>query len=121
MQQKTDPSNIVIQPNYSEQLSNVEKGVLNFLEEQGLPTESVLVSLNERVTVFRNLTDVLSKISNEQKPRSVYISKYIAAVASGLFDAALNYLWDETISELRKRVSQYDISYLCHCERNVSP
>jgi hypothetical protein len=111
MQEKIYSSNIVIQPNYSEQLSNFEKGVLNFLEEQGLPTESVLVSLNERITVFKNLTDVLSKINNEQKPRSIYISKYIAAVASGLFDAALNYLWDETISELRKRVFQYDISY----------
>ncbi|MBW4609028.1 MAG: hypothetical protein KME22_17930 [Hassallia sp. WJT32-NPBG1] len=74
-------------------------------------TPSVLVSVNERVTVFKNIADVLSKINDEQKPRSVYISKYVAAVASGLFDAALNYLWDETILELRKRVSQYDISY----------
>ena len=35
----------------------------------------------------------------------------MAAVASGLFDAALNYLWDETILELRQRVAQYDIAY----------
>lgn len=30
---------------------------------------------------------------------------------SGLFDAALNYLWDETINEIRKPVIQYDVSY----------
>ncbi|NEU82908.1 hypothetical protein G1O98_28715 [Nostoc sp. UIC10630] len=106
-----DSSDIITQQSYSSQLNNFEAGVLGFLTEQGLPTDSVLVSVNERVIVFKNLADVLSKINDEQKPRSVYISKYIAAVASGLFDAALNYLWDETILELRKRVSQYDISY----------
>ncbi|MBW4445711.1 MAG: hypothetical protein KME38_02240 [Spirirestis rafaelensis WJT71-NPBG6] len=106
-----DSSDIVTQQSYSSQLIDFEAGVLSFLAQQGLPTNSVLVPVNERVTVFKNLADVLSKINDEQKPRSVYISKYVAAVASGLFDAALNYLWDETILELRKRVSQYDISY----------
>lgn len=104
-------SDIVTQQSYSLQLNNFEISVLSFLTEQGLPTDSVLVSVKERVTVFKNIADVLSNINDEQKPRSIYISKYIAAVASGLFDAALNYLWDETILELRKRVSQYDISY----------
>ena len=28
-----------------------------------------------------------------------------------LFDAALNYLWDETVFQLRKRVAIYDIEY----------
>lgn len=28
-----------------------------------------------------------------------------------MFDAALNYLWDETVNQLRFRVSQYDIQY----------
>jgi hypothetical protein len=39
----------------------------------------------------------------------MYLSKFIAAVRSGLFDAALNYLWDETISELRRRIAGYDL------------
>ena len=33
------------------------------------------------------------------------------AVSAGLFDAALNYLWDETIGELRKRIVAYDLNY----------
>jgi hypothetical protein len=41
----------------------------------------------------------------------VYLSKFAAAVAAGLFDAALNYLWDETVFELRRRIAQYDLSY----------
>lgn len=111
MEKQVNSSELVTQQSYGMQLHAFENNLLNFLAEQGLPTESVLVSVNERVTVFKNIADVLAKITDEQKPRSVYISKYIAAVASGLFDAALNYLWDETILELRRRVSQYDLSY----------
>ena len=29
----------------------------------------------------------------------------------GLFDAALNYLWDELVSELRRRVAGFDLAY----------
>jgi hypothetical protein len=104
-------SALVSQQNYDIEWKNFETKLLDFLKEQGLPTQSVLVSVNERVTVFKNIADVLTKITDEQKPRSVYISKFIAAIASGLFDAALNYLWDETIIELRRRVAQYDLSY----------
>lgn len=105
------PSALVSQQPNIVQLQNFEIALLGFLAQQGLPTQSVFVAMDERATVFMNVTKVLMKISDEQKPRSVYISKFIAAVASGLFDAALNYLWDETILELRNRVAQYDLSY----------
>ena len=42
---------------------------------------------------------------------AAYIAKFLAAVTNGLFDAALNYLWDETVSQLRKRIVQYDLAY----------
>lgn len=42
---------------------------------------------------------------------SAYLSKFIAAAAVVLFDAALNYLWDETILQIRKRVMHYDLEY----------
>ncbi|MEP7194322.1 MAG: hypothetical protein ABI903_15845 [Actinomycetota bacterium] len=35
----------------------------------------------------------------------------IAAATVGLFDAALNYLWDELVSELRGRVVGFDLNY----------
>jgi len=47
----------------------------------------------------------------DEKQNSIYLSKFIASVAGGLFDAALNYMWDETILQIRKRVLQYDIEY----------
>lgn len=108
---KSPGSELVVRPNYDVQLREFEKGLLGFLESHALPTESILVGVSERGVVFNNIEGVLARINKDQLQRSVYISKYAAAVASGLFDAALNYLWDETISELRRRVAQYDLSY----------
>jgi hypothetical protein len=61
--------------------------------------------------VFSNVEGVLALLSHDYKQQSIYVSKFIAAAASGLFDSALNYLWDETIFELRKRIVRYDLEY----------
>ncbi|OLZ72608.1 hypothetical protein AVW11_04150 [Streptomyces amritsarensis] len=53
----------------------------------------------------------LVKLDDAQRGRATYISKMIAAGGIGLFDASLNYLWDETVTELRKRVVNYDLEY----------
>lgn len=52
----------------------------------------------------------LAALDDEQRARSAYIAKMIMAGSVGLFDAALNYLWDETVIELRKRVIGYDLA-----------
>jgi hypothetical protein len=111
MNNQNDSKELVERPNYDLQLRQFETGLLNFLSRYGLPTESIFVPIEERVNVFKNIESVLTKINEEQKESSVYVSKFTAATASGLFDAALNYLWDETILELRHRVTQYDLSF----------
>lgn len=82
--------------------------LFNYLE---LPTENILVLVDERKKVFKNIEDVVSLLPPDVKCKSVYISKFLSAVGAGLFDAALNYLWDETVYQLRERISQYDIQY----------
>jgi len=96
---------------YSTQLQTFETGFLAVVESYGLPSQNIFVAVPERAMVFRNVDAVLGQVSDDQKSTSVYLSKFLAATASGLFDAALNYLWDETIQEIRKRVIQYDVSY----------
>ena len=93
------------------QLFSFENALLQTLERHGLPIEGIFVPIDERDVIFQNIRRVLLKVPSEKKPRSIYLSKFAAAVAAGLFDAALNYLWNETIFELRQRVAQYDISY----------
>lgn len=93
------------------QLTLFEAHILGFLGKHDLPTEGIFVSISERMNVFNNAEGVLAKINAQEKSNSIYLSKFLAAAASGLFDAALNYIWDETVLQLRKRVTQYDIDY----------
>lgn len=104
-------SNKVDENNQLQSLQVFEEGILKGIESYGLPINNILVPLNERVVVFRNIEMPLSKIPKNERIISIYFSKFLAAVAAGLFDAALNYLWDETISSIRKRVILYDVHY----------
>jgi hypothetical protein len=96
---------------YRNELQNFEVGLMTFIGSHGLPTNNVLVPVKERVCVFNNVQEVLQLLDDGHKQKSIYVSKFVVAAASGLFDAALNYLWDETIFELRKRVVKYDLEY----------
>ena len=111
MIQETEISELVARQNYDAQLRDFESSLLAFLSQHDLPATSILVPVRERAVVFHNIESVLERVPQNQKQRSIYLSKYLSAVAAGLFDAALNYLWDETIAELRNRVAQYDLSY----------
>lgn len=81
------------------------------MEQLGLPSQGVLVSFAQRGRVLRNFVDAIDALDLDHRARSMYLSKFMVAVGAGLFDAALNYLWDETISELRRRVAGYDLDY----------
>ena len=92
-------------------LSKYENNLLAYVGSFGLPTEGILVPIAERKSVIKNFEDVVDLLRQEDISGAVYISKFITAASSGLFDAALNYLWDETVFQLRKRVAIYDIEY----------
>jgi len=83
----------------------------DFLTSLNLPHEKILVSFIERKKVINNIPTIVNSISESDCKKSFYISKFIAACASGLFDAALNYLWDETINNLRLKITLFDLEY----------
>ena len=82
-----------------------------FLDIVGLPKDGILVPYERRRPVFQNLPTVLESLTDEQRLAAVYVSKFVAACAVGLFDAGLNYLWNETIRNLRQKVARFDLSY----------
>lgn len=94
-----------------QELTQYDLALLCYLNECQLPTQDVLTTINERKRVFNNIPGVLEQMDNVSMQQNHYISKFIAAVSAGLFDAALNYLWDETIRQLRIRISNYDVEY----------
>ena len=89
-----------------EKTNNMYESVLSAL---GLPVDGVLSTLQERKVALRNLPDIVEGI--RQLDDSYYLSKFLVALSTGLFDAALSYLWDETIKQLRLRVINGDIQY----------
>ena len=92
-------------------LAVYENKMLCYMSQMGLPIEQILVPINERKKVIKNFEDVIYELRTEDLGEARYISKFLAAATAGLFDAALNYLWDETVYQLRKRIANYDIEY----------
>ena len=83
----------------------------SYLDGVGLPKDGILVPFDRRRPVFQNMPTVLDSLTEDQKSEAVYISKFAAACAVGLFDAALNYLWNETVRNLREKVARFDLKY----------
>ena len=78
---------LVISKSYDVQLQDFENGMLEAIGKFGLPTQDILVPVPERVNVFRNVEYVLNQIESiDQKERSIYLSKFLAAVSGGLLD-----------------------------------
>ena len=92
-------------------LRNFEEFILEVIAATGLPDDGILVSLRGREKLLRNVPDALDRLDEAQRSRASYIAKMIVAGSVRLFDAALSYLWDETISELRARVAGFDVAY----------
>ena len=92
-------------------IDSFEERILGHVDSIGLPREGVLIDVPSRVQVLGNLEAAIAALPADYRARSMYLSKFALAVSAGLFDAALNYLWDETIGELRRRIVDYDLSY----------
>lgn len=80
-----------------------------FLEELGLPRDNVIAEEEERLRVMRALPEFVQSLSPGIKRDARYLSKFIAGSAVGLFDAALNYVWNEVIINLRSKVVVYGL------------
>ena len=94
-------SNINVSPN----INNFE----NYLEQLNLPYNDIIAEECQRQSIAKNLPDLLGEIPNEKKVSATYLSKFVAASAIGLFDAALNYVWNEVIINLRRKIVYYGL------------
>lgn len=81
----------------------------HYLEVLGLPNDHILASPKERQTATSNFPGYTSTLSPEVRKSARYLSKFAAAITIGLFDAALNYVWNEVIVNLRLKVVSYGL------------
>ena len=82
-----------------------------FLASVGLPTEGVLTPFADRAQVLNAFQAAVEVLPAERRATAFYLSKYVVAVTVGLFDAALNYLWNETVTALRGQVARTDLQF----------
>lgn len=80
-----------------------------FLEKLGLPTENIVAEISERRTIGQNLPNFLSQLDPKIKKEARYLSKFTVASAVGLFDASLNYVWNEVVLNLREKAIVYGL------------
>ena len=102
---------LAVQRPSSTELEQFEAVLTTVMDALGLPSEAVFIEFRQRQMVLTNFEGAIDRLDDDHRARAMYLSKFMVAVGAGLFDAALNYLWDETISELRRRVAGYDLSY----------
>lgn len=105
------PTIVVSQTQIAERVDQFTGALVAYLGDLGLPTQNVLVPTGERQRVIANLPDVIALIDHAKRGEALYLSKFIAACGAGLFDAALNFVWDETVVHLRKKVARFDLDY----------
>ncbi|MCA3704845.1 MAG: hypothetical protein INF12_17640 [Methylobacterium sp.] len=83
--------------------------LVDFLREVGLPHENVLADPSERAIIASNLPGYLSSLPPDVKKDARYLSKFVIGAGTGLFDYALNAIWNEVVLDLRKKAVLYGI------------
>lgn len=102
------PEHEIIEQNNT-QLSNQMTQFEELLISMGLPSENIIASIEERENIMNMLPSLIQKLPSEQKRNATYLSRFVAGAAIGLFDAALNYVWDEVVVNLRRKIMYYGI------------
>jgi hypothetical protein len=80
-----------------------------FLKSFGLPSDNVIATDTERRIIAQNLPAFLNELTTEEKQDARYLSKFVGASAIGLFDAGLNYVWNEVILNLQRKAVTYGL------------
>jgi len=96
------------------------KPLADLLEYIGLPTEDILSPIEERRKVIFALESTIEILPIEKRAKATYLSKFTVAISVGLFDGALNFLWDETIKGLRRMVTDFDLQYFLNVAQSIN-
>lgn len=102
-------------------ISAFNQPLANLLQHIGLPTENILSAIRERRKVICALESTLEILPTEERTKATYLSKFTVAITVGLFDGALNFLWDETTKTIRRLVVSFDLQYFFNVAETISP
>lgn len=101
-------------------IETFNRPLAKFLEYNGLPIENILMPIEERIKVINSMQNILELVDGEKRVKAYYLSKFTISIASGLFDGALNYVWNEAVRALRTLVINYDLQYFYSIAAGIS-
>jgi len=104
----------------SKSIDSFSNPLAQYLGTLGLPIDDVLYPISERKSIINSLESALEILPIDERAKAYYLTKFTVAVAVGLFDGAVNYLWNETISALRRLVLKFDLQYFFSIAEKVS-
>lgn len=100
-----DMSNIVENKVLAKSFEDFE----SFLHDRNLPVDGIVAGPEERFRVMTAIPDFIDSLPIEVRKDARYLSKFIAGAAVGLFDASLNFVWNEVVVNLRKKAIAYGL------------
>ncbi|HCG6791044.1 hypothetical protein [Vibrio parahaemolyticus] len=80
-----------------------------YLDKLGLPKDNIIAELPERKIIEQNLPAFIESLPLDVRREARYLSKFVAGAAIGLFDASLNYVWNEVVLNLRQKAIVYGL------------
>lgn len=95
-------NDLEVSPNYNQ--------FQEYLKNNGLPYDNIIAKDKDRDILISAMPNLLEEIPDDKKRNAIYLSRFIAASSIGLYDAALNYVWNEVVINLRKKVINYGLS-----------
>lgn len=83
--------------------------IVDFLQNIGLPHENIIAAQDQRQIISQNLPQLVESLPTDVKQGARYLSKFVVGAGIGLFDYALNSVWNEVVLDLRKKAIAYSL------------
>jgi len=83
--------------------------ITSTLDKLGLPSNNIIAEAKERQIIVQNLPNYIDSLPTNVKNDARYLSKFVVGAAFGLFDYALNSVWNEVVITLRRKAIAYGI------------
>ena len=104
-----DKKQIIITENHSDIVESQVQKITEFLANLGLPSDNIIATNQERGIINQTLPGYISQLPAELKKDARYLSKFVVGAGFGLFDYALNSIWNEVTLALRNKAITYGL------------
>ncbi|WP_435182353.1 hypothetical protein [Cellulophaga omnivescoria] len=100
---------VIITENHSDIVESQVQKITEFLANLGLPSDNIIATNQERAIINQTLPNYINQLPLELKKDARYLSKFVVGAGFGLFDYALNSIWNEVTLALRNKAITYGL------------